>query len=156
RRATCHDVRRATTVMTRLLASVVLILASAGTSAEASARRILVVPFDNARHEPRVEWLSEASAVSLADGAAAAGAEVISRVERARAFDDLHLPASASLSRATVIKVGQLVSATDVIVGSFDVDGSTLAVSAHTIRIDVGRLDHDAADRAALTDLFGV
>jgi len=143
--------------MTRLLASLVLLIGSATAGAgEASGRRVLVVPFENVRHEPRVEWLSEASAVLLSDGLTGAGVDVISRAERARAFDDLHLPASAPLGRATVIKVGQLVSATEVIVGTFDVDGNALAVSAHAIRLDVGRLDPGVADRAALTDLFAV
>ncbi len=31
--------------------------------------------------------------------------------ERVRAFDELHLPSSASLTRATVIKVGEIVGA---------------------------------------------
>jgi tetratricopeptide (TPR) repeat protein len=156
--------------MIRLLASVVLIVTSAGAGvgepsgsstrlsdrSPRAGRRVLIVPFENARHEPRVQWLSEAAAVLLSDELAARGLDAISRAERARAFDDLHLPASASLSRATVIKIGQLVSATEVIVGSFDVDGSTLAISTHIIRIDVGRLDPTVTDRASLTDLFGV
>ena len=155
--------------MIRLLASVVLIVTSAGAGVGDSSgsstglsdpspragRRVLIVPFENARHEPRVQWLSEAAAVLLSDELAARGLDAISRAERARAFDDLHLPASASLSRATVIKIGQLVSATEVIVGSFDVDGSTLAIRP-TSSIDVGRLDPNVTDRASLTDLFGV
>jgi tetratricopeptide (TPR) repeat protein len=138
-------------------ATLVLVLAAAGAArAEPSGRRALVVPFENARHEPRLQWLSEAGAVLLADELAAGGVEAISRTERVRALDDLHLPASASLSRATLIKVGELVGATDVIVGSFDADTATIAVSAHIIRIDVGRLEPDVAERAPLTDLFAV
>jgi tetratricopeptide (TPR) repeat protein len=59
------------------------------------------------------------------------------------------------LSRATIIKVGNLVGASEVIVGSFTVQGDTLSVDAHSIRIDVGRLQPDVSERAPLKDLFG-
>ena len=47
-----------------------------------------------------------------------------SRSQRVRAFEQLYLPVSGSLSRATIIKVGQLVGAADVVVGSYRVDGT--------------------------------
>jgi len=53
-----------------------------------------------------------------------------------------------------VIKVGHLVGATEVIVGGFSLDGSTLRVDAHRIRIDVGRVEPDVSDQAPVTDLF--
>ena len=63
--------------------------------------RVLVVPFANARHEPRLQWLGEASAVLLEDQFRARGLGAISRDERVRAFEDLHLPLTASLTHAT-------------------------------------------------------
>ena len=116
--------------------------------------RVLVVPFENARHEPRVQWLGEASAVLLEDQLRARRVAAISRDERVRAFEELHLPLTASLSHATVIKVGHLVGASEVIVGQFAVDGTTLRVDAHSIHIDVGRLEPDVSDQAPITDLF--
>ena len=55
----------------------------------------------------------------LADELNARGLSAITRDERVRAFEQLHLPVAASLSRATVIKVGQIVGASEVIAGSF-------------------------------------
>jgi len=118
------------------------------------AERVLVVPFENTRHEPRVQWLGEASAVLLEDQLRARRVAAISRDERVRAFEELHLPLTASLSHATVIKVGHLVGATEVIVGQFALDGNLLRVDAHSIRIDVGRLQPDVSDQAPVTDLF--
>jgi tetratricopeptide (TPR) repeat protein len=128
---------------------------TSGTPAPADGR-ILVVPFENTQHEPRLYWLSEASAVLLADELNARGVGAITRDERVRAFEQLHLPLAASLSRATVIKIGQIVGASEVIVGSFVVDGGRLKVDAHSIRIDVGRLEPDIAGEAPLTELFTV
>jgi tetratricopeptide (TPR) repeat protein len=121
---------------------------------QASAARILVIPFDNTRHEPRLHWMSEASVVLLADELNALGLRAITRAERIRAFEQLHLPPTASLSRATVIKVGQLVGASEVIIGSIAFADGDLSVDAHSIRIDVGRLQPEVRGRAPLPDLF--
>lgn len=116
--------------------------------------RILVTPFENTGHDPRLHWLSEASAILIGDELRARGLPAISRDDRVRAFDDLHLPVAATLSRATVIKVGRLVGASEVVIGSFAVDGDKLRVDAHSIRVDVGRVEPAVSDQAPLTDLF--
>ena len=63
---------------------------------------------------------------------------------------------SGSLSRATIIKVGQLVGAADVVVGSYRVDGTTLSVTARSIRLDAGRLQPEITERGELTELFAI
>jgi tetratricopeptide (TPR) repeat protein len=116
--------------------------------------RVLVVPFENTQHDPTVYWLSEASAVLLADELRVRDVGAITRAERVRAFEQLHLPLSASLSRATLIKVGELVGATEVMVGAYSLTGGTLKLSAHGIRIDVGRLQPDVAEQGPSNELF--
>jgi tetratricopeptide (TPR) repeat protein len=133
---------------------VVLLLARAASAQPPADARILVVPFENVSHEQRLHWLSEASAVLLADELRARGLPAISRDDRARAFEDLHLPLTASLSHATVIKVGRLVGASEVIVGTLTLDGEKLKTEAHRIRVDLGRLEPSVSDEAVLSDLF--
>ena len=120
------------------------------------AARILVVPFENTQRETRLTWLGEASAMLLADELNARGLAAITRDERIQAFDQLHLPVAAALSRATVIKVGQLVGASEVIAGSFRLSGDELVVEAHSIRIEVGRLEQPVTERAPLKDFFAI
>jgi Tfp pilus assembly protein PilF len=127
-----------------------------GSLPPAAAARVLVVPFENARDDPRLQWLGEASAVLLTDGLRAGGSGAILRSQRVRAFEQLDLPVSASLSRATIIRVGQLVGAADVVVGTYRVDGTTLSVSARSIRLDAGRLQPEVSERGELTDLFAI
>ena len=115
---------------------------------------ILVVPFEQARHEPKYQWLGEAAAILLADELNARGVQAITRSERVRAFEQLHLPPAASLRRATVIKVGQLVGASEVVTGSFAIEGADLVVTARAIRVDLGRLQPQVVERAPLTELF--
>jgi tetratricopeptide (TPR) repeat protein len=120
------------------------------------AARILVVPFENTQREARLTWLGEASAMLLADELNARGLAAITRDQRVQAFDQLHLPIAASLSRATVIKVGQLLGATEVIAGSFRLSGDDLVVEAHSIRIEVGRLEPQITERAPLKEFYSV
>ena len=90
----------------------------------------------------------------LAEELNARGLSAITRDERVRAFEQLHLPVAASLSRATVIKVGQLLGASEVIAGSFRLNGDELIVDAHSIRIEVGRLQPQVTERAPAQGLL--
>lgn len=118
------------------------------------APRILVVPFETPARDPRGYWLGEAVALLLADDINARGVGAITREIRDRAYEQLHLPATAVLSRATVIKAGEIVGATQVVVGEVSVDGESLTVRARPIRIDVGRADVEIVERGSLADLF--
>ncbi len=139
-----------------LLAVCILLAGAAARAQQAPASRVLVVPFENAAHEPRYEWLGEACAVLLEDELTARGVAAITRRDRVRAFDELHLPVTASLTRATVIKVGEIVGASEVVVGSFRVQGSELVATAQTIRLEAGRVAPDAVERGPLVDFFAI
>jgi tetratricopeptide (TPR) repeat protein len=120
------------------------------------AERSLVIPFDNASNEPRVYWLGEGSAVLLTDHLNALGAPVIRRPDRLRAFERLRVPPVATLSHATVIRLGQVVGASQVIVGSFDLDDDRLVVRARTIRLDTGRMSPEVEESGPLAELLDI
>lgn len=124
--------------------------------AQPSAQRVLVVPFELAKIEPHHHWLGEASAILLAEGLRSRGVAAINRSERVDAFEQLHLPLSASLSRATIIRVGQLVGAGEVVVGSLILEGPEVIARAHTIRLEAGRIQPEVIERGQLTDLLVV
>ncbi len=117
---------------------------------------IIVLPFDNPTQEARLAWMREGAAILLSESLAAAGDTVIEREERLQAFDRLQLPASATLSRASTIRVGQAVTATLVISGTVALQEDQLVARARVVRIDSGRLLPDVEARGALTDLFNV
>jgi len=131
----------------------VLLPATAGAQ---TSTRILVLPFEAAPRESRAVWLREAAAILVGDELTARGVPAIGRVERVRAYDQLSLPVSASLSRATVIKVGQILGASEVIGGSYRLEDDDLIVEAHRIRIDTGRLQPHVAERGPLKEMFAV
>ena len=118
--------------------------------------RFLVIPFDNPGHEARVFWLAEASAILLADNLNASGRHAFTREERREVFDQLQVPPVASLSHATVIRLGQFVGATHVVIGSVTLAGTRISVRAQDIRLDTGRLESEVSETGALDDLFVV
>jgi tetratricopeptide (TPR) repeat protein len=131
-------------------------LACASTALAQAPQRLLVVPFENLSREGQSYWLSEASAVVLTDDLIALGAPTITREDRVRAFDRLRVPATATLSHATVIRLGQLVSAGTTVVGSVALTGQDLIVRARSIRIDVGRMSAEIVESGPVSEFFAI
>lgn len=156
--------------MNRLASSIVVALCCAGaiegapqgrpsaapTFPLSAAQRTLVVPFDNIKREGRIFWLGEASAVLLTDDLNAVGANAITRQERQQAFERLQVPPVAALTDATVIRIGQLVGAARVVVGSLQMEGDVLVVRARSITLDTGRVLVDVTERGPLPELFTI
>jgi tetratricopeptide (TPR) repeat protein len=119
-----------------------------------SSERVLVVPFENPTREARIYWIGEASAVLLAEDLNAYGKRAYTRDERLEAVQRLQVPPIASLSHATVIRLGQVVGATHVVIGSFRLTGGMLSVRAQNIRLDTGQMEHEFTEAGPLEDLF--
>jgi tetratricopeptide (TPR) repeat protein len=128
-------------------------------AAQADARpdeRTLVMPFENVKRDASIFWMGEASAVLVTDGLNASGANAITRTERLGAFERLQVPPAAALTDATVIRIGQVVGAAEIVVGSLELDGDMLVVRARRIALEAGRVQMNVIERGPLTDLFAV
>ena len=127
----------------------------AGVAAQATPR-ILVMPFENVTRDSRIFWLTEAAAVLLADNLNQRGAGAITREERRAAFERLQVPPAAVLTDATVIRIGQLVGASHVVVGTLRLEGETLLVRAKSIGLELARIQTDVAEGGPLPELFSI
>jgi len=145
-------------VVACVLAGLVVIGGAVPAAAQSAvgSSRLIVMPFESTDHDRRLVWLGEASAVLVSENLRTYGFSALSRDDRVRAFRDLNLPHDASLSEASVIRVGQLVGASDVITGSLRLTGTDLAVDARRIRLDTGRIQQEVHERGPLRDLFAV
>ena len=114
------------------------------------------MPFENAARDGRIVWLGEASAVLVADDLNALGTSAITRDERRRAFERLQVPPVASLTDATIIRIGQLVGASQVVVGSLELSDDTLVVRARSIALEAGRVQTNAVERGPVPELFAI
>ena len=144
----------------RLVAAIAL--ASAIGSDAASAAQIpqgttvVVLPFDIPGGDARFAWLREGAAVLLTDLLAADGEATVDREERLRAFERLQLPPLAVLSRASAIRVGQVLGAAAVVIGTIEPAGAELAIRARIVRLDAGRLLPEVVERGPLADPFAL
>ena len=139
----------------RLLSAFAAAMLLAAVPSSAQQARVLVMPFDVS---PQAEqgttfWMGEAASLLVANALQARGFPIFTRAERAAAFEELDLPPSAPLTRATILKVAQLVGASDVVVGTLTIDGGDAAVRVRSVRVEAGRVQPDVAERAALRDL---
>lgn len=112
----------------------------------ATAPRVLILPFSvqSAAAGSAVSgarewfWLGEGAAVSLTEGLDALHAGVISRDMRVAAFDRLQLPMSSTLTRATMIRVGEFVGASELVFGDVEVT-DVVTVRARVVRLQTGQ-----------------
>ncbi len=118
--------------------------------------RMLIVPFEVADRDPRAVWLGEGTAVLLGDALRAMQLPALTRVERVRAFEEANLPTAGRLSLASLVRVGHLVLASDLVVGTVRLSGEELVIDARRIRLDTGRLVEQTTDRAPLPELFAL
>ncbi len=137
------------------VAAALLLLAGAASPAAQPARAVtLVVPFALEKFEARVAWLGEGTAIGVTAALAERGIEVVGRDERLEVFDRLQLPPGAALTRATIIKVAELVGATRVVLGRVAVNGTGVVIEARVLHVDTARLDPPLRHLTAVNDLL--
>lgn len=126
------------TLRTAACAWLLLALAAGGATAQPAA--VLVVPFELERFDPRVGWLAEGVAVGVTRALDLRGVAVVSRDERLAALDRLQLPPAAALTRATLIKVAELVGAGRIVLGSVREVEGTITIVARRLDVSEARL----------------
>lgn len=143
--------------MKRVIAAVgvnLVLLGVVPARAQPPTERILVMPFENVSREGRIVWLGEAAAVLLADDLNQLGAPAITRDERREAFERLKVPPAAGLTDATVLRIAQLVRASQVVVGTLRMDNEEIVVHARAISVESAKIRAQVDERGPLKDLF--
>jgi tetratricopeptide (TPR) repeat protein len=127
----------------------------------APGSRVLVMPFvaEAAAQAPggtgTALWLGEAAAILLGDGLSSLGVQTLSRDERVAAFERLQLPMSSALTRATMIRVGELIGASEIVFGEVRL-GQQLDVRVRLIRLSNGEERLPMTGAAPLSDIFAL
>lgn len=141
-----------------LLTSLCLVplrVAAAGQAISGDAPDLtLVMPFEPASVDPVMAWLPEASAILLADGLIDRGVLTLDLTTRSRVLKELELPVSASLSLASIIHIGEVIGATQVVTGTLAVEGRQLVVTVHRVPLGSLGAEPPVEVRAPLADLM--
>lgn len=136
------------------VAAAVLLAGRTVMDAQTPGAVTLVVPFALEKFEPRVGWLSEGTAIGVSAALADRGIEVVSRDERLDVFERLQLPPGVPLTRATLIKVAELVGAARVILGRVSAAGTQVTIDAQVLHVDSARLDPPSHHLTPVTGLL--
>jgi tetratricopeptide (TPR) repeat protein len=100
-------------------------------------------------------WLGEGAAVSLTDGLELLHAGALSRDQRVAAFDRLQLPVSSALTRATMIRVGEFVGASELVFGEVQV-ADLVTVRARVVRLQSGQELPAVVEQAPVGEILAV
>ena len=125
----------------------------------ARGARVLILPFaasvdaDAPGGAGSALWLGEATALLLGEGLGDRGLGALPRDERLTAFDRLQLPMTSALTRATMIRVGELIGATELVFGEVKL-GDRLNVRMRVIHLEPGRELPEISDEAPLSEIF--
>jgi tetratricopeptide (TPR) repeat protein len=85
------------------------------------AERVVVLAFFNRTDAAALDWIGESVAESVREALVAAGVSVVDREQRESAYRKLAVKPLAPLTKATVLKIGELVEADTEVFGSFQV-----------------------------------
>jgi tetratricopeptide (TPR) repeat protein len=124
----------------------------------ASAERAgwLVVPFEVTDPTARTYWLGEGAAALVDGGLARLGLRLLPREARVRALEELRLPTTVSLTRATYIRVAELLGAGVAVFGRVSTDERELTLVVRRLELATGQLSPEIVERGQLLELSSI
>ena len=105
---------------------------------QATNKVVLILPFHNDSKAPGLEWIGEAFPEVMGQQMQSPSLFVISREDRLYAFDRVGIPATAQLSRATLLQIAEQMDVDYVVFGNYNYDGSNFTSRAQLL--DMRRL----------------
>jgi tetratricopeptide (TPR) repeat protein len=115
---------------------------------------VMIVPFENQSSAPGLEWIGEAFPEVLSQRLASPQLHVISREDRAYAFDHSGIPQTVLPSRATIYRIAEQMDADYVVMGSYTFDGKTFTATAQLLDMKKLHLDPPVDSSGPLTNLI--
>lgn len=156
-RCTCR--RRFVGCLVAIVALVCLVAVGEAGAQVTPGARVLVMPFSAAVEpgapggEGAALWLGEAASMLIVEGLETRGVGAMSREQRVAAFARLNLPMTSALTRATTIRVAELIGASEVVFGEVRL-GERLEIRARIIRLTTGHELEPVAHDGALSEIF--
>ena len=99
-------------------------------------------------------WLGEGVALLLTEIFEAHGIDVVHREERIEAFERLQLPPHVPVSRASALRVGNVLGAGAVVVGQFARHGNSVEIRARAMTLSPPSLSSEVSETRLASSLF--
>ena len=117
---------------------------------------VVILPFSNQSHEQQLYWLGEGFAESLSEEMFLKDVHILQRPERKAGYEELRIPYTGDLSRATMLKLGKKLNADYLVFGSYDLKDKQLSVEARVIQISSSKLSGPIRASGLLDHLYDV
>jgi tetratricopeptide (TPR) repeat protein len=124
-----------------------------GSPLYAATQTAVVMPFANLSTNPSLQWISESFPELLQDRLSGPNLNLLGRDERLIAFDRIGIPYSSHLSKASLIKIGQELDSSLLILGDFTFDGNRLQASLSVLDLKNNQLGPSIKEEGALDEL---
>jgi Tfp pilus assembly protein PilF/TolB-like protein len=114
----------------------------------------MVMPFENQSTAPGLEWIGEAFPEVLSERMASPRLYVVSRDDRAYAFDHSGIPLTVVPSRASVYHIAEQMDADFVVLGTYTFDGKIFSAQAQLLDMKKLHLYSPVTSSGPLTNLI--
>ena len=140
------------------VAAIILVCACAAAVAqtESGGDTLVVLPFENRSHASGLDWIGEAFPEVLSQRLTSPNQFAVSRESRDYAFERLGIPSSAKLSRATLYRISEQMDVDEVVVGSYDYDGTTFSARTQSLNMRTLRLSAEEVESGPLQKLIEI
>lgn len=127
------------------------------------ADTFLILPLFNLSDEPNLDWVGESVSETIRESLAAEGVIVLDRKDRDEAYHRLGIHSGAVLTRASVVKIGEMLDAGQIAYGTFRVypppaPGEKRSITISARMMDPKHLKQSVqfSENGALDDLAGL
>lgn len=144
------------TISAVILLFATAVLAQVRSDVTGTAQTIVVLPFENESKAPGLEWIGESFPEVLGQRLANAALYVVSRDDRAYAFDRAGISTNVHLSRETLYRIAEQMDADFVVLGSYNYDGQTFSAVAQVLDMKRLRLSSEVEEKGALAKIIEI
>jgi tetratricopeptide (TPR) repeat protein len=114
---------------------------------------ILIIPFEN-KSNRNYFWLSESISYALCSTFLEEGIDVISTEKRNSIYDELQIPLTTPITRATSIRLANMAGADKIVIGDFVVMDGKVIVSSRIIDLKNGKLGETISVEGDINELI--
>ena len=118
---------------------------------------IAVLPFENITKNPEEDWLAQGLAEQITTGLGKISSlKVVERIQMEKILTEQNFQMSDIADQNSSVKIGQVLSAGKLLVGSYQVVNENIAVTARIVNVETGAVDekHTFTRTDHLDDIF--
>ena len=120
-----------------------------------AAHSVAVMPFENVNKSPSLDWLSMGISETIAtDLLSVPGLILIERGALNKVMDEQKLQFTGAIDPKTAVKVGKIVAAQVLVIGSFQKQGETIRLTARFVDTESGGVLQTAKVTGKMGDIF--